>query len=165
MVVLTHLGLCTTGSSNVDSLWPTIIVINLKLHGLALCETPEAVCDDVCLQQHAQKLSQSLVCLETALGKLRAKGDTSLCGLLRAPTWWTKMSALPSSGWMKPKPFETLNHFTIPAGRGENSLVQEAIKGEYEVRDVDKYATKEAARNQLQPANQRYLISDLKAVF
>ena len=28
--------------------------------------------------------------------------------------WWTKTSAVPSSGAMKPKPLSGLNHFTIP---------------------------------------------------
>ena len=28
--------------------------------------------------------------------------------------WWTKISSLPSSGVMKPKPFWALNHFTVP---------------------------------------------------
>src|SRR5580698_9130856 len=27
---------------------------------------------------------------------------------------WTKTSAPPLSGWMKPKPFVALNHFTVP---------------------------------------------------
>src|ERR1700759_768175 len=27
---------------------------------------------------------------------------------------WTKTSALPSSGWMKPKPLVELNHLTVP---------------------------------------------------
>src|SRR5262249_59803621 len=27
---------------------------------------------------------------------------------------WTKTSLPPSSGWMKPKPFWLLNHFTVP---------------------------------------------------
>src|ERR671936_1982524 len=30
------------------------------------------------------------------------------------PVWWTKRSLPPSSGVMKPKPFESLNHFTVP---------------------------------------------------
>src|SRR5689334_20506820 len=28
--------------------------------------------------------------------------------------WWTKRSLLPSSGVMKPKPFSSLNHLTVP---------------------------------------------------
>src|SRR5579871_144992 len=28
--------------------------------------------------------------------------------------WWTKTSAVPSSGAMKPKPLSALNHFTVP---------------------------------------------------
>src|SRR5918998_2997898 len=28
--------------------------------------------------------------------------------------WWTKRSFEPSSGVMKPKPFSSLNHFTLP---------------------------------------------------
>src|SRR5258707_11845617 len=28
--------------------------------------------------------------------------------------WWTKTSAVPSSGAMKPKPLSGLNHFTVP---------------------------------------------------
>src|SRR5829696_823905 len=28
--------------------------------------------------------------------------------------WWTKRSLPPSSGVMKPKPFSSLNHFTVP---------------------------------------------------
>src|SRR5215218_5206336 len=30
--------------------------------------------------------------------------------------WWTKRSRFPSSGVMKPKPFSSLNHFTVPDG-------------------------------------------------
>src|SRR3954451_19124300 len=30
------------------------------------------------------------------------------------PVWWTKRSFPPSSGVMKPKPFSSLNHFTVP---------------------------------------------------
>src|SRR4051795_865393 len=30
------------------------------------------------------------------------------------PEWWTKRSLPPSSGVMKPKPFSSLNHFTVP---------------------------------------------------
>src|SRR5947209_8723309 len=30
--------------------------------------------------------------------------------------WWTNRSRLPSSGVMKPKPFSSLNHFTVPVG-------------------------------------------------
>src|SRR3954454_488713 len=32
------------------------------------------------------------------------------------PEWWTNRSRLPSSGVMKPKPFSSLNHFTVPVG-------------------------------------------------
>src|SRR3546814_10840548 len=31
---------------------------------------------------------------------------------------WTKTSAEPSSGWMKPKPLVELNHFTVPLAMG-----------------------------------------------
>src|SRR3954470_23432683 len=30
--------------------------------------------------------------------------------------WWTKRSLLWSSGVMNPKPFSSLNHFTVPVG-------------------------------------------------
>src|SRR3954451_12979176 len=30
------------------------------------------------------------------------------------PVWWTKRSLPPSSGVTKPKPFSSLNHFTVP---------------------------------------------------
>src|SRR4051812_27012752 len=30
------------------------------------------------------------------------------------PVWWTKRSFPPSSGVMNPKPFSSLNHFTVP---------------------------------------------------
>ena len=32
------------------------------------------------------------------------------------PVWWTNRSFPPSSGVMKPKPFSSLNHFTVPVG-------------------------------------------------
>src|SRR4051812_50229235 len=32
------------------------------------------------------------------------------------PVWWTNRSLPPSSGVMKPKPFSSLNHFTVPVG-------------------------------------------------
>jgi len=31
--------------------------------------------------------------------------------------WWTKQSFSPLSGVMKPKPFASLNHFTVPVVR------------------------------------------------
>jgi hypothetical protein len=31
--------------------------------------------------------------------------------------WWTKQSLSPFSGVMKPKPFASLNHFTVPRVR------------------------------------------------
>src|SRR4051794_28193420 len=35
---------------------------------------------------------------------------------------WTKTSALPSSGVMKPKPFSPLNHFTVPCAMSLSSI-------------------------------------------
>src|SRR5579875_84237 len=32
--------------------------------------------------------------------------------------WWTNRSRLPSSGVMKPKPFSSLNHLTVPVAIG-----------------------------------------------
>jgi hypothetical protein len=36
---------------------------------------------------------------------------------------WTKMSAPPASGWMNPKPFVALNHFTVPVARARSSRI------------------------------------------
>lgn len=34
-------------------------------------------------------------------------------------TWWTNTSSVPSSGVMKPQPFNTLNHLHVPRRKEE----------------------------------------------
>ncbi len=46
-------------------------------------------------------------------GHLRALGEGAEAAALM-PVWWTNRSLPPSSGVMKPKPFSSLNHFTVP---------------------------------------------------
>src|ERR671930_536587 len=55
--------------------------------------------------------------------------------------WWTKRSLPPSSGVMKPKPFSSLNHFTVPVAiAGSSTGVLCAADAE------------DAASNDLRPA-------------
>src|SRR3954463_8918663 len=54
------------------------------------------------------------------------------------PVWWTKRSLPPSSGVTKPKPFSSLNHFTVPV----------AMVFLYPSRDVRALANAEGATEQ-----------------
>src|ERR1700759_4515831 len=41
--------------------------------------------------------------------------------------WWTNRSRLPSSGVMKPNPFSSLNHLTVPVGMGVSPPLLEVL--------------------------------------
>src|SRR5437763_6073803 len=46
--------------------------------------------------------------------------------------WWTKRSLLPSSGVMKPKPFSSLNHLTVPVAMHSSTAVSCCVcRGSY----------------------------------
>jgi DNA polymerase (family X) len=53
----------------------------------------------------------------------RSPSDSDLKPLPWMAEWWTKQSFEPFSGVMKPKPFVSLNHFTVPVVRIPYSLV------------------------------------------
>src|SRR5687767_7707200 len=86
---------------------------------------------------------------------LPARGPLGLCStsyctlsfslsVLKPAAWMaekcTKRSLLPSSGVMKPKPFASLNHFTVPVLMSVSILDCGLKEGDYALRNVKERA-------------------------